>query len=57
MFGSSKFIGCAKNKRAMPVKIKMPKKEKALRARVVFCSRLRKLMERRDSCRARMPIT
>jgi hypothetical protein len=56
MAGSSMPAGRAKSRSAMPAKMDTPRNEKARRARAVFCSRLRKLIERLDSWRARMPI-
>lgn len=57
MDGNSNCDGPAKMASAMPARIEMPKNENARLARVVFCSRLRKLIERLDSWSARMPMT
>jgi hypothetical protein len=54
--GSSNCVGCAKMTNAMPASINTPRDVKARRAREVFCSRLRKLIERLDSWRERIPI-
>lgn len=55
--GSSICMGLAKMASTMPARIEMPRNENARLARVVFCSRLRKLIERLDSWSARMPMT
>jgi hypothetical protein len=55
--GNSNCAGLAKMTRTMPAKMEMPRNENARLARVVFCSRLRKLIERLDSWSARMPMT
>jgi len=55
--GSSICTGLAKIASTMPARMEMPRNENARLARVVFCSRLRKLIERLDSWRARMPMT
>lgn len=55
--GSSICSGLATIARMMPARMEMPRNENAHLARVVFCSRLRKLKERLDSWSARMPMT
>lgn len=54
--GNSNCAGRPKIRMPMPATMNMARNENARRARVVFCSRLRKLMERLDSWRARMPM-
>lgn len=48
--------GWANNANTIPAAVSKPRTEKACLARTVFCSRARKLMERLDSCKARMPM-
>lgn len=47
--GKSNCAGLAKMASTMPARMEMPRNENARLARVVFCSRLRKLIERLDS--------
>lgn len=55
--GKSNCTGLAKMASTMPARMEMPRNENARLARVVFWSRLRKLIERLDSWSARMPMT